>query len=109
MPAQRRCLSLVSKSTRSQYRMTASQLHINVNTPLGATLISDGATFRAWAPAAREVYLASNHEAGIPSGAFPKQADDLLAKDAAGLWAGFVPGIKDGDLYRFYVVGTGSE
>src|SRR4051794_22381549 len=88
--------------------MTASQLHIHVNTPLGATLISDGATFRAWAPAAREVYLASNHEAGMPSGAFPKQADDLLAKDAAGFWAGFVPGIKDGDLYRFYVVGTGS-
>ena len=30
-------------------------------------------------------------------------------KDANGYWAGFVPGIKDGDLYRFYVVGTGSE
>ena len=30
-------------------------------------------------------------------------------KDANGFWAGFVPGIKDGDLYRFYVVGTGSE
>ena len=26
-----------------------------------------------------------------------------------GFWAGFVPGLKDGDLYRFYVVGTGSE
>ena len=30
-------------------------------------------------------------------------------KDANGFWAGFVPGIKDGDRYRFYVVGTGSE
>ena len=30
-------------------------------------------------------------------------------KDADGFWAGFVPGIKDGDLYRFYVVGAGSE
>ena len=47
--------------------------------------------------------------AGTAPAAFPKNAGDLLVKDAEGFWAGFVPGIKDGDLYRFYVVGTGSE
>jgi 1,4-alpha-glucan branching enzyme len=30
-------------------------------------------------------------------------------KDPNGYWTGIVHGIQDGDLYRFYVVGTGSE
>ena len=89
--------------------MPASQLHIAPDTPLGATLTPDGATFRTWAPAAREVYIACEQPTGTPAAAFPKNPDDLLVKDDNGFWAGFVPGIKDGDLYRFYVVGTGSE
>jgi 1,4-alpha-glucan branching enzyme len=89
--------------------MPASQLNITRNTPLGANLAPGGVTFRTWAPAAREVYIALNHPAGTAPDAYPKHATDLLAKDADGFWAGFVPGIKDGDLYRFYVVGTGSE
>src|ERR1043165_6325525 len=89
--------------------MAASQLNIPTNTPLGATLLPGGATFRVWAPTALEVYIALGHPTGTAPGAFPKNAGDLLVKDANGYWAGFVPGIKDGDLYRFYVVGTGSE
>src|SRR5215208_4076273 len=89
--------------------MAASQQHIDANTPLGANLTSDGATFRAWAPAARAVYLALKYRAGTAPETFPKHAGDLLVRDAQGFWAGFVPGIADGDLYRFYVVGTGSE
>jgi 1,4-alpha-glucan branching enzyme len=88
--------------------MPASQLNITLNTPLGANLASGGATFRAWAPEAHEVYLALNHPVGTAPAAFPKHAADLLTKHADGFWAGFVPGIKEGDLYRFYVVGTGS-
>jgi len=89
--------------------MPASQQHITSNTPLGATLIAGGATFRTWAPAAREVYIALNHLPGTLPAAFPKNPGDLLVKDSHGYWSGFVPGIQDGDLYRFYVVGTGSE
>jgi 1,4-alpha-glucan branching enzyme len=89
--------------------MAASQLNITSNTPLGATLVPGGATFRTWAPTALEVYIALGHLTGTAPGAFPKNPGDLLVKDANGYWAGFVPGIKDGDLYRFYVVGTGSE
>ncbi|MDK2745296.1 MAG: alpha amylase C-terminal domain-containing protein [Nitrospira sp.] len=89
--------------------MAASQLNITSNTPLGATLVPGGATFRTWAPTALEVYIALGHLTGTAPGAFPKNPGDLLVKDAHGYWAGFVPGIKDGDLYRFYVVGTGSE
>ena len=89
--------------------MSASQLNISPRTPLGANLVPGGATFRTWAPLAREVYIVLKHQAGAPATLFAKDPDHLLVKDAAGFWAGFVPGIKDGDLYRFYVVGTGSE
>ncbi|HEY5792572.1 MAG TPA: hypothetical protein VIS74_04695 [Chthoniobacterales bacterium] len=83
--------------------MPASQLHLHSHTPLGANLVSGGATFRTWAPAAAEVYLALNHPSGTP---YPKNPDELLVKDASGYWGGFFPGVKDGDLYRFYVAGT---
>src|SRR3954451_21031480 len=89
--------------------MPASQLNITPDTPLGANLVPGGATFRTWAPSAREVYIALKQPAGAPPTLFPKDPSALLVKDAHGFWAGFVPGIKDGDLYRFYVVGTGSE
>ena len=89
--------------------MPASQMNISASTPLGANLVSGGATFRTWAPAAQEVYIALKQPTGTASAAFPKHPDDLLVKDANDFWAGFVPGIKDGDLYRFYVVGIGSE
>jgi 1,4-alpha-glucan branching enzyme len=91
--------------------MPASQLNINLNTPLGANLIPGGATFRTWAPEAREVYIALNQPADAASSVFPKNPADLLVKDANDFWSGFVPGVKEGDLYRFYVVGPagGSE
>src|SRR5689334_14384077 len=89
--------------------MPTSQQHINSNTPLGATLISGGATFRTWAPNATEVYVAIKYPGGTVASAFKKDPNCLLVKDANGFWAGFMPGIVDGDLYRFYVVGTGSE
>ena len=89
--------------------MPTSQLHINSNTPLGANLVSGGATFRTWAPSALEVYVALKQPGERPSAAFLKNPSDLLVKDDNGYWGGFVPGIKDGDLYRFYVVGTGGE
>ena len=37
--------------------MPASLDHIHSDTPMGASLIADGATFRAWAPNARAVYV----------------------------------------------------
>src|SRR5258705_1324167 len=89
--------------------MPASQSNITSSTPLGATLAPGGVTFRTWAPKALKVYIALKHPTGTVPAAFPKNPGDLLVKDGEDFWAGFVPGLKDGDLYRFYVVGTGSE
>src|ERR1700741_4172817 len=83
--------------------MTASQRHITPNTPMGATLVDGGATFRVWAPRAREVYVAL----GDTRAYRPLPGDRLVEGPSPGHWAGFMPGVGEGDYYRFYVVGAG--
>ena len=75
--------------------MPASQQHITPDTPLGANLVEGGATFRTWAPTAREVYIALDCPTGMPASDFSKRPEDLLVKDANGFWAGFVPGMRE--------------
>jgi 1,4-alpha-glucan branching enzyme len=83
-----------------------SQTNILPTTPMGATLVNGGATFRAWAPRASAVYVNGIFGGQSRTG----QTDDLLmAKDANGYWTGFVPGAQDGDLYHFWVTGAGSN
>lgn len=85
--------------------MPLAQTHINANSPMGANLVSGGAgaTFRVWAPAAKAVHLK------LKAGPGWAAADtNKLVRDANGYWAGFAPGVKDGDPYRFHVVGEGS-
>lgn len=89
-----------------------SQAHCGAGTPMGANLVeeigveSGGATFRVWAPRARAVYVN-----GVFGGAsMVGQTDNLLmAKDANGYWSGFLASAGEGDTYRFYVVGEGSQ
>jgi 1,4-alpha-glucan branching enzyme len=61
--------------------------------PMGATLVPGGATFRAWAPAAKAVSVSGNPMQSIGNGH----------------WAAFVPGLKDGDRYMFSVDGIGTK
>jgi 1,4-alpha-glucan branching enzyme len=87
--------------------MPASQAHLTAHTPLGATLVHDGATFRCWAPNASAVYVAfPPAPAGAP---WPKPESQLLVRDSRDCWGGFFAGVREGDSYRFYVVGEGSE
>ncbi len=82
-----------------------SQANISPKTPMGANLTGGGATFRAWAPRAKAVYLNGTFSGLAKTG----QTDDLLmARDDKGYWTGFVAGAQDGDLYHFLVVGLGS-
>ncbi len=82
-----------------------TQVGIGANTPLGANLTNNGATFRVWAPAASEVHLKLNQ----PTASFTPGPGTILTKDANGFWGGFVAGVKDGDAYRFFVVGPGGK
>src|SRR5919202_3229802 len=84
--------------------MPLPQDHINVNTPMGANLLADGATFRVWAPRALAVYVT-----GVVNSTnlFTKDADSalFLPKNGDDRWTGFLSGVKAGDRYKFYVVG----
>jgi 1,4-alpha-glucan branching enzyme len=84
---------------------TVSQDYITAETPMGANLIQNGATFRVWAPRAKQVYIKINAD----SKQWKPDSRSLLVNDQNGYWAGYVDGVKDGDTYLFYVVGEGSE
>ena len=83
-----------------------SQSNIAPDTPMGANLVEGGATFRVWAPGAREVYVNGTF-GGVPM--WDQVSELLMAKNDHGHWTGFVQGAREGDPYRFYVVGTGSR
>jgi 1,4-alpha-glucan branching enzyme len=91
------------KAHRQEHAVPSiTQDHGTADTPLGANLVGGGATFRAWAPKATEVHLKLNASVA----AFQPGPTTLLKKDpATGVWGGFVAGAKDGDTYRFFVVG----
>jgi 1,4-alpha-glucan branching enzyme len=81
-----------------------SQQHITPETPMGATLVPDGATFRSWAPRARQVFVNGRFGGTPMRGELPEL---LMAQHPDGYWTGFIPGARDGDLYKFLVVGEG--
>lgn len=83
--------------------MPASLDHIHPDTPMGANLVADGATFRCWAPRATSVYVVGDFN--------NRRRDDasLLTRNEQGHWWGFIPAVKDRQRYMFYVVGLGGE
>jgi len=82
-----------------------SQANISPETPMGANLSADGATFRVWAPRATAVYLNGVFNGTPQTGQAPGL---LMSDDGTGYWTGFVPAAADGDLYHFLVAGAGS-
>ena len=88
--------------------MAASQDHITPQTPLGASLVPGGATFRVWAPAAQAVHVALQAPGQNPEDWRPGEADRLV-RDGQGYWSGFFPGVEKGALYRFWTAGPGGE
>ena len=82
--------------------MPASQQHITSATPMGANLVGGGATFRVWAPRARKVHVCGEFNG------WAKDESSLLVKNADGVWTGFVGGAREGERYKFFVVGEGA-
>ena len=76
--------------------MPASLSHIDDRTPMGASLIADGATFRVWAPQARSIHVIGDFNGHQRTDA------GLLTRDNQGHWRGFIPGVKDRQRYMFY-------
>ncbi|MBF0456676.1 MAG: alpha amylase C-terminal domain-containing protein [Nitrospirae bacterium] len=82
--------------------MPAKQDNISGNTPMGATIAANGATFRVWAPGAKWVYVVFNND---KDAALKNDANLLVFNSGNGHWTGFFPGVKEDTLYRFWVVG----
>ncbi len=81
---------------------------IGQQTPMGANLAPGGATFRVWAPQALEVHVVlarSDHSLQGRQHEFQPTPETRLQPYPHGHWVGFVPGVHDGDHYRFYLVG----
>ena len=69
---------------------------------MGANLTAGGATFRVFGPSAVEVFVSGDF-----NGFKPQDPAAQLVK-RGNEWMGFVPGLKDGTRYKFFVVGLGS-
>lgn len=80
--------------------------HIDGSTPMGGNLLStkEGATFRVWASAAREVRVLWEYSQ-TSEGKWRNNQAGRLQHTGGGLWAGFVPGLTTGERYMYYVVG----
>src|SRR5262249_38950818 len=83
--------------------MPTSQEHITSSTPMGANLAFGGATFRVWAPRASSIHVVGDFNGWI------RDDTSALVKNADDRWTGFVAGAQDGQKYKFYVIGAGSE
>ena len=73
------------------------------NAPMGSTLVPGGASFRVWAPRAKAVYVSGDFNS------WKRNGDGQLQPIGGGHWAAFIPGVKDGDQYLFYVNGLGTD
>jgi 1,4-alpha-glucan branching enzyme len=79
-------------------------------TPMGANLVAGGATFRTWAPRAKNVYVLTGDTLAQASGAgWAPSADDRLTPLGDETWAGFLPGAGDGTAYMFWIEGQASS
>jgi 1,4-alpha-glucan branching enzyme len=80
--------------------------HIRADTPMGGNLLDSpqGATFRVWAPAARDVRLLWRYVRD-DGGEWRSTRTASLQPTGNGFWAGFVPGLRDGERYLYHVVG----
>jgi 1,4-alpha-glucan branching enzyme len=79
--------------------------HVDTDTPMGATIVEGGVTFRTWAERASSVYLVT--EAAPTNGwqtYFPSPGDRMLSL-GDGTFALGVEGLGDGAAYLFWVIG----
>jgi 1,4-alpha-glucan branching enzyme len=81
---------------------------IDLDTPLGATLVDGGATFRTWAPGALDVYVITDSLAVSSATGWAPDATDRLVPLGDQTWAGFVPGVRADDPYLFWIRGSGT-
>jgi 1,4-alpha-glucan branching enzyme len=86
-------------------RRSFRALEVDQTTPMGATLVEGGVTFRTWAPDAREVYVVTEDEQTNGWQTWTPREDRRLESLDDGTFAGGVAGLSEGSAYLFWVVG----
>jgi 1,4-alpha-glucan branching enzyme len=75
--------------------------HIRLYDHLGCHLAEhrdqSGAWFSVWAPDAESVSVIGSFNGWDP------QSDLLTAVAQSGIWEGFIPGVRQGDTYKFHI------
>ncbi len=98
------------KPTVSAPRPAITQEQITSDTPMGATLTANGATFRVWAPnKGIAVHLHLFNKNSTIDTPWTASAATQLLRHSDDTWTGFMPGVVDGDHYRFYIAGRGEQ
>lgn len=77
--------------------------HFRIYRKLGSHLLEvegkQGAFFAVWAPNARNVSVIGSFNGWNPA------AHPLAPRwDGSGIWEGFIPGVKKGDLYKYHLI-----
>ncbi len=75
--------------------------HFQLYNQLGARILADGPTpgvhFAVWAPNARRVSVIGDFNG------WNRVAHDLRPMESSGIWEGFIPGIGQGALYKYFI------
>jgi 1,4-alpha-glucan branching enzyme len=75
--------------------------HYRAYQKLGAHLLNDGTEqgtcFSVWAPNAREVSVIGSFNG------WDRKLHPLKPSGSSGIWEGFIPGVSQGDLYKFHI------
>jgi len=83
-----------------------SSADVSRQSPLGATAVARGTTFRTWAPHAHAVSVVAGHRLRERADlAWRPDPSDALKPLGDGSWGGFRDGIGDGDPYMFFIEG----
>jgi 1,4-alpha-glucan branching enzyme len=76
-----------------QYR-----LYQKLGSHIGTVNGEEGTFFAVWAPNARQVFVTGEFNG------WNKSSHPLKAREQSGIWEGFIPGIAEGSLYKYYIV-----
>jgi 1,4-alpha-glucan branching enzyme len=100
--------ALVSAGERrdsGMVRRIARAFEVDQTTPMGATLVEGGVTFRLWAPDAREAYVVTEDEPTDGWRTWSPRPERRLERLGDGTFAGGVVGLGEGAAYLYWIVG----
>jgi 1,4-alpha-glucan branching enzyme len=83
--------------TAEDFHLFNEGTHYQLHEKLGAHLMGDGTYFAVWAPNARSVSVIGDFNGW-------DRERDLLQPTDSGIWEGFLPGVGQGEVYKYAIV-----